>query len=298
MARRSRNTAPRPDIHAEVTAKVLEAMEAGVSPWRSPWAGGFSGGMPERACGTPYRGVNVFMLWLAAFDKGFRSNRWMTFNQAKELGGSVNKGSKSTRVINYGVREREDASGNLSEIPYMRSYAVFNADQISGLPEKFYAPLETKAGGAAPLDDLEVRFAATGARITHSRDPRAFYRVTEDLIHMPDVALFESTEGYYATKAHELIHWTGAGHRLDRLQDLRDKENYAREELVSELGACMLCAHLGLEPQVDQSAAYLDSWLAMLKEDSKAIFKAATAAQAAVDYVLDTMATEEIQEAA
>lgn len=156
-----------------------------------------------------------------------------------------------------------------------------------GLPESYYVkPAPARDLGTEPDSRLDAFFAATGAAIDTSADPRAYYIPGTDRIHMPPIATFHSVGAYYATLAHEATHWTGHGSRLDRLKKYADRQTYAFEELIAELGNVILCTHLGLTPDFEQSGAYVASWLKALKEDKRAIFRAAAEAQKAADFLL------------
>ena len=277
------------DVFSFVTDKIIAAIEAGCPPWRKPWTGS-TGGVcfPLRASGEPYRGINVLMLWMEASEKGYVSPRWCTYKQATDLGGQVRKGEKATTVIKYGTFEKEDSkTGEDKTFAYAKAYRVFNADQIEGLPVEFYgAPSESPRDlGTKEDPTLSSFFGRIGATITHSEDPRAYYNSTKDFIHMPEIATFHSVAGYYGTLAHEVIHWTGHKTRLDRLASNNARQAYAFEELIAEIGNCMLCATLGLTPDFDQSGAYVAGWLEALAKDSRMIFAAASQAQKAVDYI-------------
>jgi antirestriction protein ArdC len=276
------------DVYEHVTQSILAEIEAGTPPWRKPWTGSTGGiALPKRHNGEDYRGINVLMLWIMAAKHGYVSSRWMTYKQAQELGGQVKKGEKSATVVKYGTFTRETETGGEEEIPYARAYRVFNADQIEGLPEDYYIqPEPPRDLGTESDQELAAFFARTGAQIVTTQEPQAYYSPAEDHIHMPPVETFHSTQGYFATLAHEGIHWTGARKRLDRLKKFSSREDYAFEELIAEIGNCMVCAQLGLEPEFAQSAAYVESWAACLKEDKKAIFRAASEAQKAADYLL------------
>jgi antirestriction protein ArdC len=275
------------DLHEQITNQIIEAIEAGCPPWRKPWTGSSKGtSLPLRHNGEPYRGINILVLWSIASDKGYTSARWLTFKQAKELGGCVRKGEKSATVVKFGTIERENEHGEEEKIPYAKGYRVFNADQIDGLPATYYdtpAPAEDLGTEADP--SLDAFFAATGMNLTTTATPRAFYDVQKDRIHMPPIATFHEAAGYYGTLAHELTHWTGAKHRLARFERFSDRKAYAFEELVAEIGNCMLCVTLGLTPDFAQSGAYIEGWLTALKEDKRAIFRAASEAQKAVDFI-------------
>ncbi|MCI5111611.1 MAG: zincin-like metallopeptidase domain-containing protein [Marivita sp.] len=287
------------DIQQHVTNAIIKAIEDGVAPWRQPWTGGSGAVFPLRANGEQYRGINTLMLWMTAQQKGFEAAHWFTFKQAKEKGGAVRKGEKSTLVVFYNTHETEDrVTGEEIKVPYLRGYRVFNADQIDGLPDEYYQTAAAEAHDFGTLTNpiLEAFFAETGAKIETTEQPKAFYHHSRDVIHMPPVSTFFDADSYYATLAHETIHWTGHKSRLDRLGNGRDREEYAKEELVAEIGACILCATIGLTPDFEQSGTYIDGWLNALRNDKRYIFRAASAAQKAVDFI--TVAQDAIQQIA
>lgn len=293
------------DIHEQVTASIIASLEAGTPAWRKPWTGERGGTpFPLRSNGTPYSGINVLMLWVAADANGYRASHWFTYRQAQELGGQVRKGEKAATVVKYGTvdREQTDAQGATEKrvVPYLRAYKVFNAEQIDGLPERFApAPIdEVQDMGTQANPILDAFFAATGAEIRTSDDPRADYDMDGDFIHMPPIASFHDARGYYATLAHEATHWTGHATRLDRFARFKDRAAYAFEELVAEIGNCMLCARVGLAPDFGQSGAYIKGWLRALQDDKRLIFKAATEAQKAVDLLMQAHEEEKEEIAA
>ena len=277
----------RVDLHQEITDCIVAALEAGATSSGPPWVGA-SQALPLRVTGEGYRGINTLLLWLAAQERGYASPTWMTFKQALELGGAVRKGEKASRVVFFKTLEVErDGRDEPDHIPMLRSYAVFNVDQIDGLPDRFQpAPLPALP---APARDAaaEAALRATGATI-HEGGNAAYYDQLADAITLPAHDRFHSAELFCATLAHELCHWTGAKHRLDRLSAAPfGSPAYAREELVAELGAAFVCGRLGIAPgHIDDHAAYLGSWLKALKEDKRAIFRAAADAQRAADLVL------------
>lgn len=288
-------TKPR-DLYAEITGSIISRLEAGTLPWRCDWhrAGGASpfGPLPRRANGETYRGINVLLLWAAGADQGFTASRWMTFKQALELGGNVRKGERGSSIVFFKQLERTATNAKTGEdeeilVPMMRGYTVFNVEQIEGLSADYYpAPF-------VPTDPIERDHRAEsalrscGATIREQGD-KAFYAPHLDLVNMPDFARFTSTGGFLATLAHELCHWTGHKSRLDRNMKGRFGSNdYAFEELVAEIGAAFVGAQLGIVgDHIDNHAAYLAHWLEVLAQDKRAIFKAASLAQAAADLVL------------
>jgi antirestriction protein ArdC len=283
------------DVYSRVTDKIIADIEAGNLTWLQPWqAGGHKAGAitrPLRAGGIPYRGVNVLMLWAASIEKGYNCPLWLTYKQAAELGGQVRKGEKGSLVVyaNTFTKTGTDEQGAEveTEIPFMKGYTVFNAEQIDGLPAHFYATVAPLNNAIERLESAERFFANTKATIQHGGN-RAFFSPDRDLVQMPELQTFRDGESYYATLAHEMTHWTRHSSRLDR--DLGRKRfgdaGYAMEELVAEIGAAFLCADLGITPETrDDHAAYIASWLQVLKNDKRAIFTAASHAQKAADYL-------------
>jgi antirestriction protein ArdC len=289
----TRNTA-RTDIYSRVTAKIIADLEAGVRPWQTPWNAKHAERritLPLRHNGTPYRGVNILLLWCEAIANGYQSPTWMTYKQASELGGQVRKGEHGSLVVYADRITRKDTDGNGDEIereiPFMKGYTVFNVEQIDGLPAQYTA--KTQAEPVAPvvrIEHAERFFDNSGATIRHGGN-RAFYAPALDLVQMPPRESFRDAEAYCATLAHELTHWTSHPSRLARQLGKRFGDNaYAAEELIAEMGSAFLCADLGITPEVrEDHAAYLGHWLQVLKADSKAIFTAALQAQRAADYL-------------
>jgi len=284
----------RQDVYTRITGKIIESLEQGVRPWIKPWSADNAAGRiirPLRHNGQAYSGINILMLWASAMEQGFTCPMWMTFKQATELNAHVKKGEKGSLVVyaNKLTKTEDDGAGNEveREIPFMKGYTVFNAEQIEGLPEIYYTRPTPKREGPARIEHAEAFFENTQADI-RIRGNRAYYSIDGDHIVMPPIESFESAESYYATLAHESTHWTRHTTRLER--DFGRKtwgdEGYAREELVAELGSAFLCCDLELTPEVrDDHASYIASWLEVLKNDKRAIFQAASHAQRAVDFL-------------
>lgn len=281
-------TSQKIDHYQVITDTIVAQLEAGVRPWQMNWKVSASEmiSRPLRACGDPYKGINVIVLWLAAMRHGYKSSMWMTFNEAKKRGGMVRKGERGTHVVfaNRIVKEQADKeTGQMVEkvVFFLTGWAVFNVDQIDGLPVPEAKPV---ASAAERIAHAEEFFANTGATIRNGGD-RAYYQPSADLVQMPEFESFDDAEGYYSTLAHEVTHWTGHASRLNRSFDGTrfGDEAYAMEELVAELGAAFLSADLGLsaEPRKDH-ASYIAGWLKTLKRDKRAIFTAATRATEAV----------------
>lgn len=281
------------DIYQTITDKVIADLEHGVRPWNKPWAGGGNGGLPLRAIGKPYQGINVLLLWIASAERGYSSPVWMTFKQAREMGANVRKGEKGTMVVYANAITKTETDSKTGEdterrIPFLKSYTVFNVEQIENLPAGWGTAAQPvqRLGEADRIERTERFFAAIGAELRHG-GTRAYYAPAQDFIAMPAFAAFESAERYYSVLGHEHVHWTGHDSRLIRpIRNVKASDGYAREELVAELGAAFLCADLGLsdEPREDH-AAYLASWLQVLRDDKRAIVTAAAAAQRAVAFL-------------
>jgi antirestriction protein ArdC len=285
----------RPDVYSRITDRIIADLEQGVRPWLKPWNAEHAAGRitrPLRHNGIPYKGINVVMLWSASVAKGYACPLWLTFKQALELGGHVKKGEAGELVV-YADRITRTETGTKGEevereIPFLKGYTVFNAEQCEGLPVQYVAKAEPPA--LTPLQRIEAAdrfFAATDADIRHG-GTRAYYAEGADYVQMPPFETFRDAESHAATLAHELIHWTKHDTRLarDMGRVRHGDEGYAREELVAELGAAFLCADLGITPDVrDDHAAYIATWLKVLKDDKRFVVAAASHAQRAADYL-------------
>ena len=281
---------PKSSIYEEVTQSILAKLEAGVLPWRKPWQGERLAMLPRRVTGEPYRGINVVLLWLAGVERGYRYTSWMTYRQAAALGGQVRKGEKSSLVVKVGTIERksDDPNEEPERLGFVRSYRVFNVAQIDDLDSLWYAePDQWPVPGTVADPRILNWFARTGVTLISSADPRAYYDWKRDHVHMPLAELFESPDSYSSTLLHEAIHATGSSDRLDRAFGPPGTDDYAREELIGELGAAFAAAQLGLAPDFDQNAAYLDHWIKILRSDSRAMLRTAAAAQSACDWLIE-----------
>lgn len=279
------------DLYAEVTRRIIESLDRGVRPWSCPWSrGATSGGLlPRRHSGEPYRGVNVLLLWAAAMERGFKSSTWLTYRQADAMGGQVRKGERGTMVVYAGQFSPSKECAEAAEgdaparraVAFLRSYTVFNSEQVDGLPAQA-APEVPEA--IQPGADAMALVERVGAAVRHGGD-RAFYAPGSDVVQIPEASRFRDTAAYFGTLAHELVHWTGHPDRLARQFGQRfGDQAYAMEELVAELVAAFVCAERQLSAELrDDHAAYLAEWLAVLKNDKRAIFTAAAQAQRAAD---------------
>ncbi len=292
-----RDTTPKTDLYTDVTAKIVRELEAGRFPWAKPWAARgeaatLAAGLPKNAAtGANYSGINILLLWGAAIENGFETQVWLTFKQAKALGGSVMKGERGSMVVYADKFIPKDElarvaseGGEANFVPFLKRYTVFNAAQCEGLPEGI-------AKTAKPLPECETipraerLIVATGADFRIGGD-RAYYVPSQDFIRVPPQPAFFEQINYYRTCFHELGHWTGHASRLGReFKGRYGSHAYAREELVAELSSAFVCASLAIAPTV-RHADYLGSWLEVLKEDNRAIFNAASLASKAADFIL------------
>jgi antirestriction protein ArdC len=285
----------RQDVYTRVTDRIVADLEQGVRPWMKPWSAEHAAGKitrPLRHNGTPYSGINILMLWSAAVAGGFAAPIWMTFKQALELNAHVRKGEKGSLVVyanSITRKETDEATGEDidREIHFLKGYTVFNVEQIEGLPAHYYAQPEPRFSPVQRIEHADTFFGHLHADIRHG-GTRAYYAQEPDYIRLPPFEAFESPESYYATLAHESTHWTKHPARLAR-EFGRKKwgdEGYAEEELVAELGAAFLCAdlELSLSPREDH-ASYIAHWLTVLKNDKRAIFRAASHAGRAADFL-------------
>lgn len=289
-----RQPATRTNLYDEVTARIVAELEAGRLPWVQPWGrtGGTGPGLPRNALtGRSYSGVNILILWGAVIEQGWPSQSWLTFRQALEAGGCVRKGERGQCVV-YADRftpeaERARAArdgDDAKAVPFLKRFTVFNVAQCEGL----------RAGLAcdpAPLPEREIVpvaeevIAASGVEFRVGGN-RAFYVPSHDFVQVPPQPAFFEQVNYYRTCLHELTHATGHAKRLGRdLTNAFGSKDYAREELVAEMGSAFLCAAFGIVPTV-RHADYIGSWLEVLREDHRAIFRAASAASKAADWLL------------
>lgn len=294
------------DLYQSITDRIIAALETGAAPWVKPWKDGASGAgsLPCNAVsGRPYHGVNTLLLMMQQYAAGYPSARWLTFKQAESLGGHVKKGEKATQIAFWKFYAKTSKDGGADDgasdengrstsrgVPMLKLYYVFNVAQCEdlnlGAPAvDMFGDDEDQAQPAAlPLDD---QIALIGADIRHGGD-RAYYTSGLDFIGMPEPKAFQSTDLYYSTLLHEITHWTSHKDRCARELGKRfGDESYAAEELIAEMGSAFLCAHLGVELHgLTHHAAYLQSWIRVLKADNRAIFTAAKQAQCAADYVM------------
>ena len=306
---RRKKARPARDLAQEVTDKIVAALEAGVIPWRAQHTAADAGGIPSNlATGKEYRGINVFLLWIAGLSGCRTRPLWLTYKQAAALGGQVRAGEKGTGIVFCGVREKKDskAPDGVKRIPFLKSFTVFNVDQVDGLPglpEKTAPPAAAAPGLPTPervaCEEI-IQHYLRGARAPRvaEMDVTPHYTPRTDSIVTPPMASFETPAAYFGTLFHEMAHSTGHASRLARPGIVNagtgGRKAYAAEEMVAELAAALVCAHAGIAPQTEEmSAAYIGGWLDAVQEDKGFFLKAAGAAQKAVDLMRPGVAFEE-----
>ena len=272
------------DIYAEVTSRIVSQMEQGIIPWQKPWIA--SGQAISRSTGKPYSLLNQTILG--------KPGEYVTFKQCQAEGGKVRKGEKSQMVVFWKFIEQEDEETHeKKQVPFLRYYSVFHIDQCEGLTAKHMPELPATAKADEVAENMIAAYVKrSGVRIVNQEGDRAFYSPASDSITLPLLAQFAETAEYYSTAFHELTHSTGHASRLDRLSKTAyfGSEAYSKEELIAEIGAAALVNHAGLETanSFRNSAAYVQNWLKVLRDDKRFIVSAAGKAEKAVNMILGT----------
>ncbi|MFB6452131.1 ArdC family protein [Bradyrhizobium tunisiense] len=292
---RTRTGQDRATLYDEITDKIIAELEAGRVPWVQPWgteAAKAPLSMPRNAASArPYSGINVLILWGAVIERGFAGQSWLTFRQALALGGHVRKGERgitvvyADRFVPADERRRARETGEEAQaVPFLKRFTVFNTDQCDGLS----ADVATTAPMPLPgmiEPQVEALIKATGIDFRIGGN-RAFYMPAEDYVQVPPPAAYFEPINWHRTALHELGHASGHPSRLNRdLGGSYGTRKYAFEELIAELCAAFSCASLGIVPTV-RHADYIGSWLEVLREDNRAIVRAASQASKAADYLL------------
>lgn len=281
------------DNYQIITNQIIALIESGNLKFNSGMIA--DGSLPYNAkTKRLYSGVNFLTLFGVCQQKQYTVNGWLTFNQVKELGGNVRKGEKGVSIAFFGVSEKEsesEAQEDTKRIPFLKRFVVFNVAQCDNLPEEYTQALTNKGDyfHSAEIDRLPELLGVT---MQKALDSTPCYAPAVDTIFMPPMTAFTDSANYYATLLHEIVHSTGHKNRLNRDLNTRfGTAAYAAEELIAELGAAFLVHDFGLNgAMVENHAAYMESWLKLLKDDKKAIFTAASAATKAAEYVREVMA--------
>ncbi len=288
----------REPFHVTVAQKLIDRLEKGTAPWQRPWEPGVpSSHLPHNpVTGKRYNGINILQL----MSEGREDTRWMTYKQAEAQGWQVRKGEKGTPVQYWKFAEEVDKTDDNGKVvrnskgeieketvqlerPRVFWATVFNAEQIDGIPERTLKMPEWD-----PVERAEAIIQASGVNVSHDQSDRAFYRVSTDRVHMPGRDQFPSADRYYATKIHEMGHWTGHPSRLDRPvgQNPFGSEEYAKEELRAEIASMIIGDELGIGHDPEQHVAYVKSWIKVLKDDPMEIFRAAADAEKIQKFIL------------
>lgn len=274
------------DNKKKIVDQLVEMIEKNPKAWDQPWRNMMM--LPTRSTGETYRGINLFLLGITAQCEGYKSQHWFTYRQANELGAQVRKGEKSTTVCYYTQfipkSEKSKPKAEQKAARMLKTFNVFNGDQIDNLPERF----SPKKYPNIKHEDSKIRqYVETAGASVHDGGDVACYVPSLDIIKMPNSEAFKDTESWSATLLHETIHWTGHKSRLDRSMNTDSTSaEYGLEELVAELGSVLLCAELGVarEPR-DEAASYLKAWLRRMKEDPQYLFTAFSAASKSVTFL-------------
>jgi antirestriction protein ArdC len=285
------------NVYEIVTQKIIEKLESGCVPWRKPWRTESPANLVSQ---REYNGLNRILL---ASD-GYSSRFWVTFNQCQKLGGKIKQGSRSSLITfwkrsPYKKHNEETNEDELHQGLLLRYFHVFNLTQTEGIAEKLGIGETAQPVPNIDVCDAIVRDMPTRPNIVGS--DHAWYSPVADQVGIPSRGMFTSSEEYYSTLFHELVHSTGHHSRLHREQfdnPVRFGSEYSKEELIAELGASMLCGVSGISPRtLEKSAAYLQNWINRLRGDSRLIISAASAAQKASDFILGKSAKAEESEA-
>lgn len=316
--RDTRKKEARASLYDEVTARIIAELEAGRIPWVQPWSSAACGGPGETGAGgagavpclprnaltsRSYSGINILLLWASALAAGWERPGWLTFRQAIAAGGNVRKGEHGTQVV-YADRftpetekqRARESGGEARSVAFLKRFTVFNVAQCEGLPDDILPqPVALPEREIVPV--AEALIAASGVDFRIGGD-KAFYAPGADFVQVPPQQAFHDQVNYYRTCLHELTHATGHKSRLGRdLANGFGSKDYAREELVAEMGSAFLCASLGIVPTV-RHADYIGAWLEVLREDARAIFRAASMASKAADWLLARHAAADAEVAA
>ena len=288
-------TSTKIDVYQLVTDQIISLLQKGIVPWQKRWN---DAGVPMNLLSKrQYRGINLWLLLSLNYDRNF----FLTWDQLKGIGGSVNKG-ETGHIVVFWKPARKKAEGEQEDkekfVPMLRYYKVFNIDQCRDIPLDLIPQVDENVKNIDPLLECEaILNAVSDMPLITFKGKKAYYNIKEDEIVMPKMKTFKASEGYYSTLYHELVHSTGSEKRLNR-KTLTDMvpfgtESYAIEELIAEIGSAYLCRFSGILPaQIKNTVAYLDNWLGVFKKDKRFIISASGQAQKAVDFILNRQEPE------
>ncbi|MCO6185207.1 ArdC family protein [Rhizobium sp. L1K21] len=298
MSSKNRKSGARGDrinLYSEITDKIIAELEEGRLPWVQPWGTAAANaplGLPRNAATARlYSGINVLLLWGAVIERGYSGQGWLTFRQALALGGNVRKGERGTTVVyadrfvpDDEKRRALETGEDARTIPFLKRFTVFNTDQCENLPEAIAtAAPPVPQGMIEPRVEALIKATGVDFRIGGNR---AFYAPAHDYVQVPPPQAYFEPINWHRTALHELGHASGHASRLDRnMTGSFGSKRYAFEELIAEISAAFSCAALGIVPTV-RHADYIGSWLEILREDNRAIVRAASQASKAADWLL------------
>ena len=271
------------DIYSEITNRIISEMEQGIIPWKKPWMA--SGLAISHTTGKAYSLLNQMLLG--------RAGEYLTFKQVQAEGGYVRKGERAKMVVFWRWIDKEDEeTGEITQIPFLKYYNVFHVDQCEGIKAKHVTEMPDVVEADAEAETIIADYVKReGVQMVHEQGNKAYYSPALDTVVLPLMAQFTETSEYYSTAFHELIHSTGHEKRLNRLDAPAHfgSEDYSKEELCAEIGSAFLLHHCGLEtPQsFRNSAAYVQNWLSVLKNDKRFIVSAASKAEKAYNFILE-----------
>ncbi|RVJ14730.1 ArdC family protein [Sinorhizobium medicae] len=303
MTKHQRQAAPdRASLYDDITSKIIGELEAGRLPWVQPWGTAAAKAplaLPRNAStGRAYSGINVLILWGAVIEHGYPSQTWLTFRQALSLGANVRKGERGTTVVyadrfvpDDEKRRARETGEDAQAIPFLKRFTVFNTAQCDGLPDELTPQAPSPTPGLIE-PRVEALIKATGIEFRIGGN-RAFYAPGPDFVQVPPPQAYFEPINWHRTALHELGHATGHASRVGRdLSGSFGTKKYAFDELVAEINAAFCCATIGIVPTV-RHADYVGSWLEVLREDNRAIVRAASQASKAADYLLSFLPPED-----
>tara|TARA_R110002095_G_scaffold149654_1_gene129335 strand:+ start:463 stop:1380 length:918 start_codon:yes stop_codon:yes gene_type:complete len=283
------------DLREDINNRLINAIEAGTLPWRKPWICDPNAGTPVNVDSQKrYRGINTWLVDLTAIEKGFQSRWWGTYKQWQERGCQVRKGEKGTRIVFYSFVSQKNESEESNETEegeaggycFLKQYTVFNAEQVDGDKIDRWRVSANPGDYVQEWDDeplAEAVAQATGAEINVGGES-AYYDFNTDAVTIPEKSRFDAAADYYSVLFHELSHWTER--RIGFTSEDLKKRVYAVGELFAEIAGCYVCNDLRIPNRIDDSAAYLESWLERLKADKQLIFTISKWSNKAADFIL------------
>ena len=275
----------KPDVYQMVTDKILAMLDEGVVPWHKSWS---TTGPINAVTGKAYRGINIWLLGMTPYS----DTRWITFKNAKAIGGSVKTGEKGTMVVFWNWIKKNEGTPEESSMAFLKYYTVFNVEQCENLNESKLHVVESNGAinETQSLAESIINAYPSAPNLTHGGDS-AHYTPSTDIIQLPDMVAFDSADAYYQASFHEHAHSTGHESRLNRnIKNVFGCGDYSIEELVAEFGSSFLCAHAGITTTVDNSAAYIENWRKVLSMDKKMVIQCASKGQKAAEHIMGVVA--------